>query len=481
MINFFLLTLKRPNICRVKTSLIFKLWKSATTQCFSVILFLLFASPALGINTSVNDIRLWPSPGNIRVVLDLNQPVKYKVYSLNKPYRIVLDLENTKFNVNIKNLKLQTTCISKIRIGNPINNITRLVFETTENLKPKGFLLNPHEKYGYRLVIDLESTEKQAILALFDLDQIEQHKPTTNIPIPQLPNTRRDFIIAIDAGHGGEDPGAIGNFGTKEKDINLKISHELKALINQHQGFRSFLIRDGDYYVDLRARMRRARAQNADLFISVHADAFTNSRAHGSSVFVLSKRGASSEAAKWLAEKENRADLVGGVSLDNKGDTLASVLLDLSQAANEDASLEAANYILKSIGKNASLHKRYVERAGFAVLKAPDVPSILIETGFISNPSTERLLLSDTYRKQIARNIMFGIQQYFANKPRRIIAEPINKYHLANKNVYYIVKQGDTLSKIAAKYKVSMLKLRVTNNLKKDSILINQKLVIPNR
>lgn len=533
---------------------------------------------------NIHAVRIWPSPGSIRVVLDLNKPVKYQVYTLNAPYRVVVDLQDAKIQANVAAISLKKTRINKIRIGRPNNKITRLVFDTEEVVKPKSFLLSPNEKYGYRLVIDMESKEKEAILALFDLDQIEKStsgtvggtpsagtgsyvgdargrinnlpsaKASTKVPCqPGIRGVGRDFIIAIDAGHGGEDPGAIGHLGTREKDITLKIARELKAILNQQRGFRSFLIRDGDYYVDLRTRLQRARAQNADLFISIHADAFTSPRVTGSSVFILSKRGASSEAARWLAEKENRSDLVGGVSLDNKGDVLASVLLDLSQAANEDASLEAASQVLRSLGRVTPLHKRYVERAGFAVLKAPDVPSMLIETGFISNPNSERLLRSDAHKRQLARNIMLGVQQYFAGKPHRIVPMPapkqapmpvckpkivpgvkaaavrrnipkqtkpvvrksgqtsikpaitrlnnktltnkiLSKKTLSNKTLskkmlnkkitkpnYYIVKRGDTLGGIAAKNKISIAKLKAANKLQKNTVLIQQKLIIPGR
>lgn len=433
----------------------------------------------------VKGLRIWPSPGSVRVVFDLNSPVTYKVHTLASPNRVVIDFQNVRFNVNVNKIALRNTNINNLRVGKQGANVTRIVLETAARVKPKSFLLSPNEKYGYRLVIDLESTEKQAILALFDLDQIGKidspQRIRKNTGKTEKLSNSRNFIIAIDAGHGGEDPGAIGPLGTKEKDIALKIARELKILINKNSSLRGFLIRDGDYYIGLRERMQRARAQNADLFISLHADAYTSPNARGSSVFILSKKGASSEAAKWLAEKENRADLVGGVSLENKGNVLASVLLDLSQAANEDASLEAASSVLKSLGRVTTLHKKYVERAGFAVLKAPDMPSVLVETGFVSNPSTERLLRSDAHRRHIAQNIMAGLQQYFANKPRRVLQvqtvaqTPKNK----QKYLYYMVKKGDTLGLVANKHKVSMQSLRIANKLKKDAIFVQQKLIIP--
>ena len=456
-------------------------------------------SHAAGV-VNVNGLRVWPSPGSVRIVFDLNQTIEYKVYTLSSPNRVVVDLQHAHFKVNLNRLVLDKTKIKHVRVGKPKANITRVVFETTAVVKPNSFILKPNEKYGYRLVVDLESAEKQQILALFALDQIEKPssvaRPSARASAAPIYNmASRNFIIALDAGHGGEDPGAIGPLGTKEKDIALKVARELKAIINQHKGLRAFLIRDGDYYIGLRERMQRARAQNADLFVSIHADAYTSPLARGSSVFVLSKKSASSEAAKWLAEKENRADLVGGISLDNKGNVLASVLLDLSQAANEDASLEAANHVLKSLGRVTVLHKPYVERAGFAVLKAPDVPSILIETGFITNPSTERLLRSDAHRRHLANNIASGIRQYFSGKAMRTMPTAVPTKSAARAPAtrivrgtahrqqarYYIVRKGDTLSGVAVKHRVSMQKLRLANKLKKDSLFFQQKLIIPTR
>lgn len=438
---------------------------------------------------AVKGLRIWPSPGSTRVVFDLTKAVQYKVYTLTSPNRVVVDLQDVQFNVNVTQVALRNTNINNLRVGSQGAKNTRIVFETVAPLKPNSFLLTPNEKYSYRLVIDLESSEKQSILALFDLDQIKNVAPTqqNQKSVGQAKSTvtsnGRDFIIAIDAGHGGEDPGAIGHLGTREKDVALKIARELKNVINNNRGFRGFLIRDGDYYIGLRDRMQRARTQNADLFISIHADAFTSSKVVGSSVFILSKGGASSEAARRLAEKENRADLVGGVSLGNKGNVLASVLLDLSQTANEDASLDAASHVLRSLGQVTTLHKRYVERAGFAVLKAPDMPSILIETGFISNPNSERALRSVGHQRQIARNIMAGVQRYFATKPKRVMATVVAMPKAPPKpqSLYYIVKKGDTLGSVANKHKVSLQKLRLVNKLTRDCIMAQQKLIIPTK
>ena len=375
----------------------------------------------------VQGIRVWPSPDNTRVVLDLSTKVKYKLYTLSFPERIVIDLENTKLATKIPVFDQKQAGIVTIRTGDQQGSL-RLVLEISKKLKPNSFVLEPNQHYGHRLVLDLESSDKQAILALFDLDVANKVAVKSTLPaaMPLVSSALKmqDFIIAIDAGHGGDDPGAIGPRGLKEKNVALSIARELKAIINREPGLSACLIREGDYYVALGERMKRARINKADLFISLHADAYTNPKSNGASVFTLSDGGATSVAAKWLADAENRSDSIGGVRLDNKSSILTSVLLDLSQTATKTESLQAAKYILANMGKVAILHKGYVEHAGFAVLKAPDVPSILIETGFISNPKTESLLKTPAYQKQIAQSILSGVKQYFNGKPKKTMLPP---------------------------------------------------------
>jgi N-acetylmuramoyl-L-alanine amidase len=312
---------------------------------------------------------------------------------------------------------------------------------------PNIFSLPPNDRYGNRLVLDLESSEKQQILALFDLDDLDK----TNMPVGSVTATTpaaiatknasaaataitiapiiapssnqkssQQLIIAIDPGHGGEDPGAIGPRGTLEKDIVLQIARILKTQINNKKNMRAYLIRNGDYYISLRERMVRARQHKADLFISLHADAFANITANGASVFVLSERGATSAAAKWLARSQNQSDTIGGVRLKNRDEVLTSVLLDLSQTANATASLDAAKNILLAMQKNVTLHKDHVEQANFMVLKAPDVPSVLVETGFISHPKTELKLRDKAYQQKIVGSIVRGVEQYFSTAPSRV-------------------------------------------------------------
>jgi len=282
--------------------------------------------------------------------------------------------------------------------------------------------------------------------------------------------------VAIDAGHGGEDPGAIGPRGTQEKKIVLSIAQKLAELVEDEPGMEPVMIRTGDYYVGLRQRIAIARERQADLFVSIHADAFHSPQANGASVYTLSQSGASSEAARWLAEQENRSDLIGGVSLDDKDDMLASVLLDLSQTASTQASLTMGSTVLKQLGGITRLHAKRVQNAGFAVLKSPDIPSILVETGFISNPENEKSLRQGTYQEKIARAIFNGIKEYMRSSNQYNDLPPIQMASAANAHT---IQRGETLSEIAERYKVSVSTLRNTNKLSSDQVRIGQVLQIP--
>ncbi len=291
----------------------------------------------------------------------------------------------------------------------------------------------------------------------------------------------RDVVVAVDAGHGGDDPGAIGGkLKAKEKVVTLQIARKLKKLIDKQPGMRAVLTRDGDYYIGLRKRMKIARKHHADLFVSIHADAFRSPKAHGSSVFILSRRGASSEAARWLAAKENSADLVGGVSLDDKDDVLASVLLDLSQTGTQAGSLSAAGRVHKEMGKIGKQHgNKKVQQAGFMVLKAPDIPSMLVETGFISNHGEERKLASSSYQKKMAKAIFKGIKAYFHAEPPVDSLIAMKKHGAGGKAPKYVIQAGDTLSGIAQRHQVSIAALRRENGLRSDRIRRGQVLQIP--
>ena len=313
--------------------------------------------------------------------------------------------------------------IDKLRVGRNRPGVVRLVIDLKAEVNPQVFKLKPVGEYGHRLVLDLYPTvAPDPLAALIEADgklpkvlNSEQEQA----PAPERPQVARLATIVIDPGHGGEDPGARGRLGSREKDITLTIARRLKALIDAEPEMRAVLTRDGDYYVPLQTRVDKARRVKADLFVSVHADAFIRARARGSSVFALSERRATSEAARWLAKKENEADLVGGVNIDVKDRYLAQTLLDLSQTATIDHSLRLGNAVLGELGQVNTLHKAQVEQASFAVLKSPDVPSILVETAFISNPEEETRLNDDAYQDQLARAILGGIKRYLARHPPR--------------------------------------------------------------
>jgi len=369
----------------------------------------------------VKNLRVWPSPENTRVVLDVSKKVKYSVSAISSPERIVIDIDDTKLATKLTAINLTKSGIKKIRYGVHPHDKLRIVLEVDQQFKVRDFILAPNERYGHRLVLDLEPNDQSKILALFE--PLPELKTKTKLKIKPkalaTKNSQQTFVIALDAGHGGDDPGAIGPNGTKEKDIALAIAKQLKEIIDQQPGMQAVLIRNGDYYVGFRERMRRARAKNADLFISIHADAYPNKKAAGASVFTLATNKSSSVAARWLAASENRSDLVGGLSLHERGDMVANVLFDLSQTANFAASAEAAKHVLRALGQTTSLHKAKVESGGFLVLRSPDIPSILVEAGFISNATMELQLRNRDYQHLIANSIFNGIKQYFKTKHRR--------------------------------------------------------------
>jgi N-acetylmuramoyl-L-alanine amidase len=319
-------------------------------------------------------------------------------------------------------------------------------------------------------VIDLDDLDKMAASAAANPPRTASDSPTRE-PAGDA-GAVRDIIVAIDAGHGGEDPGAIGPNGTREKDVVLAIARRLQVMVDQEPGMRAGMIRSGDYYVSLGNRIRKAREQRADLFISIHADAFRDQRARGASVYTLSQRGASSEYARLLADKENASDLVGGVSLDDKDNLLASVLLDLSQTATIEASNDAAGRVLGGLRGVGQVHKVRVEQAGFRVLKAPDVPSMLVETAFISNPAEERKLRSSSHQNELAKAVMSGIRAYFEHNP-----PPGTR--LARNGREHIISQGETLVGIARNYRVNLQNLRDVNGLRSDAVRVGDVLRIP--
>lgn len=359
--------------------------------------------------------RLWPSPEYTRITLESTQPIAHKYFQLSGPDRLVVDLEGVAPGARLDELQKQLSAgdpyVAAIRSGLNRPGVTRLVIELKTAIKPSVFQLQPLGEYGHRLVLDLYPQQELDALALLALG-----KPVSE-PAAAVPQYARLITVAIDAGHGGEDPGAVGASGTYEKDVTLAVARKLKQKLDGVENMRGVLIRDGDYFIPLAKRVNRARAVKADLFVSIHADAFIRPQARGSSVFALSENGASSVAARWLAKKENEADLVGGVNIDVKDPFLKRTLLDLSQTATINDSLKLGRSVLKEIGGVNTLHKPHVEQAGFAVLKAPDIPSILIETAFISNPEEEKRLKDDAYQEKLVNAIVTGIRDYFEQNP----------------------------------------------------------------
>jgi N-acetylmuramoyl-L-alanine amidase len=348
----------------------------------------------------VRAVRLWAGPDNTRIVLDLSGSAQHSLAVMKDPDRVVLDLPGARLAAGANGVPAGAGAIKQVRMASRPGAL-RIVFDLSHSIHAKSFLAKPNDRYGYRLVIDLGGSAAAELPV-----KVEHARPDA-----------RDLIIAIDAGHGGEDPGAIGKNGTREKDVVLAIARVLKQRIDAEPGMRAVLTRDGDYFVPLRDRMRRARAQQADLFVSIHADAIRDRSVDGSSVYILSQRGATDEASRWLAERENASDLIGGVSLDDKGDVLASVLLDLSQTASLTASHAAAEYVLHHLYSVGEIRKPQVQEARFMVLKSPDIPSMLVETAYISNPREEQRLRGAAQQSKLAGAIHQGVRAYFYSDP----------------------------------------------------------------
>lgn len=409
----------------------------------------------------VNDARLWAAPDNTRVVFDISAPVQHTLFMLSNPDRLVIDISDAKLQKKLAGSEYSKGLVKGIRTATHNQKDLRIVLDLNRGVKPKSFLLKPHQSYGNRLVIDLIDREANA------------QKPVKSIA-SQSQDSARDLIIAIDAGHGGEDPGATGYRGTREKDVVMQIAKRLKVLIEQERGMTPVMIRDGDYYVGLRKRVEIAREHKADMFISIHADAFHDKRAKGASVYTLSQHGASTETARWLADSENASDYIGGVSLDDKDDLLASVLLDLSMNGTIEASLELGDYVLSELKSVSRTHKSRVEQAGFAVLKSPDIPSILVETAFISNPQEEQNLRNSAHQEKMARSILKGLRNYFAHNavPGTMLAQQRSQRR-------HVISRGDTLSEIAHQYSVSLNAIKDLNDIKGDTLRVGEVLVLP--
>lgn len=486
--------------------MVFFRWLSAIC-CLGIVLAAQVAQSA-----TVNGVRVWRAPDHTRIVLDLDAPVQHSLTLAGNPDRIILDVSNSKLLGDLSKLPLADTPVLVIR--SYVHNKTdlRLVLDLRAKVAPNSFSLKANAGMHDRLVLDLYDEVVPAVTATLPTPPatapasnnkpvvVQQvAKPALTAAQPTAPSTtatttqpavradlsgKRFIVIAVDAGHGGEDPGAMGPNRIREKEVTLAIAKELIAAINAQPGFTGKLTRTGDYFIPLKKRRDLARNMKADLFVSVHADAFTKASARGASVFALSQNGATSETARFLAQRENESDLIGGVgdiSLDDKDQVLAGVLVDLSMTATLNSSLQVGHHVLNSMGGIAHLHKRHVEQAGFMVLKSPDVPSILVETGFISNPEEARKLATPAYRKQMAQSVFKGIKQHFYQHPPAgtYIAAQLESGALKDFERQHTVGRGDSLSAIAARYGVSTQRIMQANNLRDTNVKLGQTLKIP--
>ncbi len=393
---------------------------AAFLRSIVAVLLLGVASAALAAAPArVTDVRLWSGPEGTRLVLDLSGPVRHEVFTLDNPARVVVDLRNADLAVR-KQLPAGQGAVKSLRSGPQPGHGLRIVLDLASAQTPRSFAVPPDGSAGHRLVVELPAATASGQPALASApDATPRPAAPSAPPVKTLASAAkgRDLVIAIDAGHGGQDPGAIGRGGTREKDVTLAIARKLAAIINAEDGMRAVLNRDGDYFITLGGRTRKARQLGADMFISVHADSVLKREVSGSSVYVLSLRGASDEAAKWLADSENAADLKGGVSLDDKSDVLGSVLLDVTQKEAMSDSVEAADAVLKALRGVVSVHRPRVQHAGFVVLKSPDIPSMLVETAFISNPGDERRLRDADHQQRLAEAIRAGVRNYWYENP----------------------------------------------------------------
>lgn len=405
----------------------------------------------------VRGLRMWPAPDNTRLVFDLNAPVEHSLFTLRNPDRIVIDLQNTKVSGALPSTAYNESRLKGIRYAKRGDNGLRVVLDLKNAVKPKSFVLKPHGAFGNRLVVDL-----------FDADDTQ--KVVVKRPAYKTTKQARDLIIAIDAGHGGEDPGAIGQRGTREKDVVFRIAKELEKLVKRERGMKPLMIRTGDYYIGLKERVKKAQNAEADLFISIHADAFKNGKARGTSVYILSERGASSDLASYLADSENSADLNGGVSSSND-DLLNMVLADMVKNSTLEDSYQIASNVLEDLKDVNHLHNETVEQAGFRVLKAGR-PAILVETAFISNRKEERKLRTRKHQRALAKAIFKGTRAYFRSNP-------IPGTLLAVRDRKHRIARGETLSGIAKRYQVSLATIRHANDISNDKIRIGKVLRIP--
>lgn len=433
--------------------------KTSVFVLFVLIALFAFSPVSLAVE-KIDGVRVWPSPDSTRVVLDLSGPVKYSYFTLNNPQRLVIDLQQSSLSTKLPALDSSSKLLTKIRSSSPKSkNDSRLVLELSHKIEPLIFPLKPTGPYGDRLVIDLIDDKKTVV--------------QTKRPLKQ----DRDIIIAIDAGHGGEDPGSIGPRGNYEKRLTFQIAKKLKTLIDKEKGFKAVLTRTSDYYISVGKRSEKARQADADLLISIHADAFHSPKPRGASVWVLNLKRANSEIGKWLEKKEEHSQLLGGAAevLKNSNSEryLVRTLLDMSMDHSMEEAFEVSQYVLDELKTITKLHKKRPQAANFGVLKSPDIPSILVETGFISNPKEEELLTNAWHQNRLANSIFTALKKYFRGNA------PEGSWYAKNTVLTHKVKAGESLSVLAQNYSVSVSDIKRANNLKSNVLKIGQVLSIP--
>ncbi|SHO55032.1 N-acetylmuramoyl-L-alanine amidase [Vibrio quintilis] len=438
----------------------------------SFVLLLFSAQSALA--NSLNGIRIWPSPDETRVVVDLSSEARYSYFTLSNPYRLVVDLKDTRLRTKLPVIAKKSPVLKKIRKSTPPDKGTyRLVFELKKKLSPQVFKLapTPKKEYGHRLVIDLPHG-KVSLPVLAAPQKVKVAKDVSQF------SGNADIVVAIDAGHGGEDPGSIGPRGKYEKSVTLSIAKKLGAQLNAVPGIKTVLTRRGDYFVNLNRRSQIARKNKAHLLISIHADAFISPQPRGASVFVLNTKRANSEIAKWVEDHEKQSELLGGagqvLSKSNNDKNISQTLLDLQFSHSQKEGYKVARDILKEVGRVARLHKKKPVNASLAVLKSPDIPSVLVETGFISNPTEEKLLFQRTHQDKLARAMAKAVVRYFEDNPPEGTLFASRK-----KSRKHIVRRGESLSIIAQRYGLTVQALKRANHLSKNTIVVGKALVIP--
>ena len=408
-------------------------------------------------DTVIAGIRVWHPPHSTRLVFDMSDPVEFQLFDLSDPNRLVVDMRRALVLGNLPELSALGPYLKDVRVGHPEPETLRFVFDLNQSVGYEAFLLPPRGDYGHRLVVDVQP--KEAVV-----DHAVQQNP---------PPKSRAYVIVIDPGHGGEDPGAVGRRRTLEKDLVLSISKRLAKLINEHSGMRARLTRNRDYYVSLRKRIEIAVREKADLFVSIHADAARRRSAKGASVYILSNKGATSEIARQLARRENASDLAGGVQLKKQEVSVREMMLDMEIDWKIKESRDFAGVVLKELGEVGPLHSRHIHQAGFVVLKAVEIPAILVETGFITNDQEEQKLRSAGHQQQLAAALFAGIKEYCRRQRDCAMTD--------DRQASYTVKKADSLSLIAARYGITVKQLRIENNLSSDRLEIGQQLILPSR